>query len=72
MGWIENLLKKIDRRTIPITYHPHFVMRESTRNLSLRYVEMTVRSGRINKRNAKLRENYVLKDTLERKGLQGK
>ena len=50
MGWIEDLLKKIDRRTIPITYHPHFIMRESTRNLSLMYVEMTVRSGRINKR----------------------
>jgi hypothetical protein len=42
MGWIEYLLKKIDRRTIPITYHPHFIIRESTRNLSLRDVEMTV------------------------------
>ena len=30
MGWIENLLTKIDRRTIPITYHPHFIMRWST------------------------------------------
>lgn len=47
MDWIEDLLKKIDRRTIPITYHPHFIMRESTRNLSLMYVEMTVRSGKV-------------------------
>ena len=50
MSWIEDLLSKINERSIPITYHPHFIMRENTRNLSLRYVEMTVRSGRINKR----------------------
>ena len=47
MNWIDNLLASINRRRVPITFDSHLIMRQSTRNLDLRKVQETVRSGHI-------------------------
>lgn len=45
MGWMEEKLLHLDRWHIPIVYDPHYLARESERNLDIGYVEKTVRMG---------------------------
>ena len=46
MGWIEDILKRADRRHVPIFFDPHYIIREAERNLDVDLVERTVRMGR--------------------------
>ncbi len=45
--WVDDLLKRISRKYVPITFDPHLIMRETHRNLNLDRIEETIRFGRI-------------------------
>ena len=46
MGWIEEILRRVDRRRFPVFFDPHDLVREAERNLDVNLVERTVRMGR--------------------------
>ena len=46
MGWVEDIVRRVDRRRIPITFDPHYLIREAERNLDIELVERTVRKGK--------------------------
>ena len=43
--WIEDLLRKLDRKTAEITFSPHLFDRKEYWNLDLDKIEETVRTG---------------------------
>ncbi len=50
--WIDELLSKINRTRIPVAYDPHLIIRESHRNLDLRLIKETVRTGKVDSRKS--------------------
>lgn len=46
MGWVEEALRRVNRRLILIAFDPHYLAREAERNLDVDLVERTVRMGR--------------------------
>jgi hypothetical protein len=45
--WVDEVLKKYNRREALITFSPHLFDREAERHLNLDYVEAAVRTGRV-------------------------
>ncbi len=45
--WVDELLKRINRKHVLITFNPHLIIRETHRNLNLDRIEETVRFGKI-------------------------
>ena len=46
MSWIEDVLRRVNRRHIPVFYDPHYLAREAERDLDVNLVERTVRLGK--------------------------
>ena len=46
MGWIEDILKRFNRRSISVFIDPHYLVREAERNPDVDLVVRTVRLGR--------------------------
>ncbi len=45
--WVDEVLKKHNRRKALVTFSPHLFDREVERHLNLDYVEATVRTGKV-------------------------
>jgi hypothetical protein len=45
--WVDEVLKKYNRRKMLITFSPHLFDREAERHLNLDYVEAAARTGRV-------------------------
>lgn len=45
--WIEDLMKKLDRKKTEITFDPHVFDRKEYWNLDLNKIEETVRTGKV-------------------------
>ena len=59
--WIEDLIKRLNRKKVEITFDPHLFDRKEYWNLDLNKIEETVRTGKIFEKKCELPNKICFK-----------